>query len=294
MQKLLTASLLLAGCIVHSTYAQQAPSVQGNASTAESANQPAQVPDWVAAEFSEAYGRYFPDLPDFYRYSVSQRLRNTPFADLRSDLPSTLAQNTALREAVYQTIYQYCHALKYGLGDSHEVDKLVYLMLYNNFHLSDLAAARLTPYINSRYKQSAPLPQYTAYPTGDQAPDKLVTGSVDRAANLAAYRQAYGRTTTPPEAPSSSPTSTSGMEVSGWRFDNAPTTEAISDEEGAIRFKMKISDKGEIESVTKMSGNVSSAQERLCREALLNAHLVKTNAGASGATGFYTFRFTIR
>jgi hypothetical protein len=294
MRKLLTASLLMVGCALQPALAQQAAPASGKVSTADPTNASAQVPDWVAAEFSESYGRYFPDLPDFYRYSVSQRLRNAPSADLNSDLASILAQNTTLREAVYQTIYQYCHALKYGLGDSHEVDKLVYLMLYNNFHLSDLAATRLAPYINSRYKQPAPPPQYAAYPTGAQAPDKLVTGSVDRATNLAAYRQAYGRTTAPPEAPSFSPISIGGLQVSGWRFDSTPVVEAISDEPGIIRFRIKVSDKGEVESVTRVSGNVSPAQERLCREALLNAHCSRTTATATATTGFYTFRFSVR
>ncbi|RZK31606.1 MAG: hypothetical protein EOO61_17815, partial [Hymenobacter sp.] len=160
MRKLLTASFLLVGYVIQPVLAQQAAPASGKASTFESAAQPIQVPDWVAAEFGEAYGRYFPELPDFYRYSVSQRLRNTPFTDLTSDLPNALAQNTGLREAIYQTVYQYCHALKFGLGDSHEVDKLVYLMLYDDFHLSALAATRLAPYINSRYKQPAPPPQY--------------------------------------------------------------------------------------------------------------------------------------
>lgn len=86
----------------------------------------------------------------------------------------------------------------------------------------------------------------------------------------------------------------SGLEMSGWRFDNQPVVEALDDNPGVVRFKIKISDDGEVESVTKVSGNVSPAQEKLCRDKLLDANFVKTNAGAGGATGFYTFRFTVK
>jgi len=90
------------------------------------------------------------------------------------------------------------------------------------------------------------------------------------------------------------PGSGGGLEMSGWRFDNTPVVEALDDNPGVIRFKLKISDDGEVESVSKVSGNVSPAQEKLCRDKLLNANFVKTNAGAGGATGFYTFRFLIK
>ena len=86
----------------------------------------------------------------------------------------------------------------------------------------------------------------------------------------------------------------SGLEMSGWRFDNQPVVEAVDDTPGVVRFRIKISDDGEVESVTKVSGNVSPSQEKLCRDKLLDANFVKTNAGAGGATGFYTFRFTVK
>ena len=86
----------------------------------------------------------------------------------------------------------------------------------------------------------------------------------------------------------------SGLEMSGWRFDSTPVVEAVDDNPGVIRFKIKISSDGEVESVSKVSGNVSAAQEKLCRDKLLDANFVKTNAGAGGATGFYTFRFSVR
>lgn len=85
-----------------------------------------------------------------------------------------------------------------------------------------------------------------------------------------------------------------GLEMSGWRFDNAPVVEALDDNPGVVRFRIKISDDGEVESVSKVSGNVSPAQEKLCRDKLLDANFIKTNAGAGGATGFYTFRFSVK
>ncbi len=86
----------------------------------------------------------------------------------------------------------------------------------------------------------------------------------------------------------------SGLEMSGWRFDNPPVVDAVDDNPGVIRFKIKINDDGEVESVTKVSGNVSPAQEKLCRDKLVDANFIKTNAGAGGATGFYTFRFSVK
>lgn len=85
-----------------------------------------------------------------------------------------------------------------------------------------------------------------------------------------------------------------GLEMSGWRFDRQPVVEAIDDESGVVRFKIKISSDGEVEAVTKVSGNVSPAQEKLCRDKLLDANFVKTNSAAGGATGFYTFKFSVR
>ena len=85
-----------------------------------------------------------------------------------------------------------------------------------------------------------------------------------------------------------------GLEMSGWRFDSTPNVSAVDDESGVVRFRIKISADGEVESVTKVSGNVSAAQEKLCRDKLLGANFVKTNSAAGGATGFYTFRFSVR
>ncbi|MBD2721300.1 hypothetical protein [Hymenobacter armeniacus] len=82
-----------------------------------------------------------------------------------------------------------------------------------------------------------------------------------------------------------------GLEMSGWAFDSTPRPESIDDNPGMIRFKIKISEDGDVESVTKVSGNVSPAQERLVRDALLNATFRRTNSGTEGATGFITYRF---
>lgn len=85
-----------------------------------------------------------------------------------------------------------------------------------------------------------------------------------------------------------------GLEMSGWRFESTPVVEAIDDNSGVVRFKIKISADGEVESVTKISGNVSAAQEKICRDKLLDANFIKTNGAAGGATGFYTFKFSVR
>jgi outer membrane biosynthesis protein TonB len=85
-----------------------------------------------------------------------------------------------------------------------------------------------------------------------------------------------------------------GLEMSGWRFESTPVVEALDDNSGQVRFKIKISADGEVESVTKVSGNVSAAQEKACRDKLLDANFIKTNGAAGGATGFYTFKIIVR
>lgn len=282
MRKLLTASLILASCAQQPILAQKTAAPLDKPLATAPATPPAQVPDWVAAEFGEAYGRYFLELPGFYRYTVSQLLRNTPLVDPNANLSNTLAQYAALRESVYQSIYQYCHALKYGFGSRQEVNGLVYQMLYEDFHLSDLAATRLAPYIVNRYKQPAP-PPFLIVADASGASTEPASNSSPNATAL------YGTTSS-----SSRPGSGgSGLEVSGWRFESQPTVEALDDNAGFIRFKIKIADDGDVESVTKVAGNVSSAQEKLCRDKLLDANFIRAGTSKGGATGFYTFRFTI-
>lgn len=85
-----------------------------------------------------------------------------------------------------------------------------------------------------------------------------------------------------------------GLEMSGWRFDTKPVVEAVDDNSGVIRFKIKIAADGEVESVSKVSGNVSPSQEKLCRDKLLDTNFIKTNSAPGGATGFYTFKFSVK
>ncbi|MBU6121882.1 hypothetical protein [Hymenobacter siberiensis] len=85
-----------------------------------------------------------------------------------------------------------------------------------------------------------------------------------------------------------------GLEMSGWRFESKPVVESVDDNSGVIRFKIKIAADGEVESVTKVSGNVSPSQEKLCRDKLLDTNFIKTNSAPGGATGFYTFKFSVK
>lgn len=85
-----------------------------------------------------------------------------------------------------------------------------------------------------------------------------------------------------------------GLDMSGWRFESTPHVEFVDDNPGVIKFKIKITEDGEVESVTKVSGNVTPQQEKLCRDKLVDANFVRTNSGSGGATGFYTFRFSVR
>ena len=85
-----------------------------------------------------------------------------------------------------------------------------------------------------------------------------------------------------------------GLEMSGWRFESKPVVESVDDNSGVIRFKVKIAADGEVESVSKVSGNVSALQEKLCRDMLLDTNFIKTNSAPGGATGFYTFKFSVK
>ena len=85
-----------------------------------------------------------------------------------------------------------------------------------------------------------------------------------------------------------------GLEMSGWAFDSTPKVAAVDDNSGVVRFKININADGEVEGVAKVSGNVSPAQEKLCRDALQDASFRRTNGGSGGATGYYTFRFSLR
>jgi hypothetical protein len=149
-------------------------------------------------------------------------------------------------------------------------------------------------HIDSRYKQPAPPRPLTA--DSSRVKDTLTNNSNSTYPSPTVGEQGDRNGSLDANASSSGsrPSNGGGLETSGWRFDSTPVVEAVDDSPGFIRFKMRISDKGEVEAVTKVAGNVSPAQEKLCRNKLLDAHFVKTNAGAGGATGFYTFRFSVR
>lgn len=85
-----------------------------------------------------------------------------------------------------------------------------------------------------------------------------------------------------------------GLEMAGWAFVKIPAVDYVDNSSGFARFKIKINADGEVGAVTKVSGNVTPAQEKVCRDALQNADFRRTSATAGGATGFYTFRFTVR
>jgi hypothetical protein len=399
MRKLLTASLLLASCTLQLASAQKATAPHHKSTTKPNYSSPTWLPDWAAAEFCEAYSRHFLDLPYLYKHNASQVLRNTPLANPNANLTSMLAKDVTLREAVYKTIYQFCYTAKYGYSISGQVDELVYLMLYRDLHLSNLAATQLTMHIASRYKQpEAPLASTAEASAASKVADKVaekdsatereeqkvytyveqmpalpggggivaittaiqrqvqyseadvrddVAGKIDASflvdeagvvsgativrglsttLNAEVIRAIRSLPTFIPGRQNDQPvkvqltvhvpiraserpiasrpsqqtkavvkvdatTSPADLELVGWRFDNPPTVDATDNERGLIRFKIKISDKGEVESVSKQAGNVSPAQEKECRDKLLNAHFIKADPAARATTGFYTFRF---
>lgn len=314
MRKLLPVALLLAGCTLHQASAQKAPLPPST--VAATATAPTPTLHWAAAEFCEAYAHYYPTLPSLYRYNAGQALQRTPLAAPNADVAALLLQQQALRETVYQTLYQYCHTLKYGLDNNSEVEELLQQFLYQNLHMSDLAAGYLAPQIAHRYRQPAPvgLAEEVAIPATARGtrpvrktpsvvynPQRSTWGNTsqspvtsDAEDEPAPARQSVPALYGAPGSRRHPTTSRNDSELSGWQLDFIPTIKIVDDNPGVARFRFEVTGNGTVESVTKVSGNVSPAQEKLCREALLNAHLVKITDEAGGATGYYNFRISVR
>ncbi|UOR06922.1 hypothetical protein MUN82_07415 [Hymenobacter aerilatus] len=86
----------------------------------------------------------------------------------------------------------------------------------------------------------------------------------------------------------------SGLEMGGWGYVRTPSPPAVDNASGFVRFRIRVNADGEIESIVKVAGNVSAAQEKACRDALQNAEFRRTTAGSGGGTGFATFRITVQ
>lgn len=84
------------------------------------------------------------------------------------------------------------------------------------------------------------------------------------------------------------------LDSTGWRFSFLPRVSAVDDKSGIACFRIVVGEDGAIESVTPVSSTVSKAQEKLCREALLAAQFTSISSLPRRATGYYTFRFTVR
>lgn len=83
-----------------------------------------------------------------------------------------------------------------------------------------------------------------------------------------------------------------GFGNSGWAFENTPKPTPVDNQGGSLRFKIKIDENGDIQSVEKVGGNMSSEQVNVCRDLILHRFSVrKTRPQAGSATGFFTFRF---
>ncbi|SNR30050.1 hypothetical protein [Hymenobacter mucosus] len=85
-----------------------------------------------------------------------------------------------------------------------------------------------------------------------------------------------------------------GLEMAGWAVVSKPSVPALDNNSGFVRYRIKINADGEVEAVTKVSGNVSPAQDKVCRDALANVEFRRTSDAEGGATGYYTFRFTVQ
>lgn len=85
------------------------------------------------------------------------------------------------------------------------------------------------------------------------------------------------------------------LNMPGWGYDREPRPNDTSSETGELVFRIKINEDGEVESVVKVSGNVSPGLEKLYRDEVFRTTFSRTspkNAASAGATG--TIRFIIR
>lgn len=105
------------------------------------------------------------------------------------DVATLLLHQPTLRDQVYQTVYQYCYTLKYGLNNEADVADLPYQFLYQDLHMSDLAANYLAPQLMRRYQQPVPRSQAEAVPTAAQGPTTI--GKVLKTAYYSTVSQSF-------------------------------------------------------------------------------------------------------
>ncbi len=84
------------------------------------------------------------------------------------------------------------------------------------------------------------------------------------------------------------------LDMQGWTWDEKPLVKDASSENGILVFKIKVSPDGELESIVKISGNVTPAVEQLYRTALEDTSFRRTAGGGGGASGIVTFRIVAR
>ncbi len=84
------------------------------------------------------------------------------------------------------------------------------------------------------------------------------------------------------------------LRMPGWIWDEKPLVKDASSENGLLVFDIKVNSGGELESIVKISGNVTPAVEQLYRTALEETSFKRTAGGAGGASGIVTFHIVAR
>ncbi|MBC6989983.1 MULTISPECIES: hypothetical protein [Hymenobacter] len=130
-------------------------------------------------------------------------------------------------------------------------------------------------------------------PTGNNNGDRA--GAVGDQGNPNGSLDAKALYGQPGSGGSGSSPGSGGLEMSGWAFDTRPRPPMIGNENGYVRFRVKINEDGEVESVQKVGGNVSPAQVQACIDEInRTASFKRTQSGNTGATGYITFKFETR
>jgi len=182
---------------------------------------------------------------------------------------------------------------------SKSADEILFVYLYELLHMNTGPATILTLYCKQHYQRplaSVPLPSapYQAATTNTLTESRTVELDSPQPIRKQPTTAAVSRATVRPLYPAKQrlPNPSTDLEADGWRFEAVPLIEAASTEVGLVRFKVKISSDGQVESASKVTSSTSPEQVRRCLDKLLDTQLIKTKPEAGRTTGYCTFKWT--
>jgi TonB family protein len=213
MKKYLTTLLILASCgfapVFGQTTTKKAPVARQAHTKKKAATKKVSKPQHslssaATGEFIDHYSRDFSELPYQYKEMAYTALSNTALVRPEANLTGELAKSATLCERVYETIYDYCYAIKYGLGTLESVDALMYLLARNQLHMSAAGATELALHIKRRYDRPAPATTQNpgARPPNVEPPSQpLIEDESQEAKNVIQGKKVYTMVEQMPQLP---------------------------------------------------------------------------------------------